>query len=398
MDIVFADDRLIDRIAQSPWGPAERTPSTGGAHRRDAHRPAYSELATADPLTELFETWRDELAADPMPALPRLRPTLVPQVAERPPKRRSMRPALAIAAAIAALLVGTATIGSKNAEEGTALWGITQVVWPNRVESVASAKIVEVQLQRAQTALAAGRSREAQEALRAATEELGKIDPVDGRDGIKQKVDELWETASNQVAAATQDSTSPSSSVTSSADLATLLGSTAPSTLIPAPLVPATSSDPSLADLAGGLVGAPTPVQAPSVAAAALAPALPPTDAGTPVDPSDVAPTSEAPIASIPGAGVGSEVPPPASTDSPPVSETTSLPPPEPVQSAEVAPPASAGQSAPEQSPPAPTPLTQAPEPDPTIDPGTSAVADSLSAPADRRQQRRAVTHPDAAS
>ncbi len=117
VDIVFADDRLIDRIAQSPWGPAERT-STGGAHRRDARRPAYSELATADPLTELFETWRDELAADPMPALPRLRPTLVPQVAERPPKRRSMRPALAIAAAIAALLVGTATIGSKNADAG----------------------------------------------------------------------------------------------------------------------------------------------------------------------------------------------------------------------------------------------------------------------------------------
>src|SRR5690349_15562094 len=105
LDLVFADDRLIDRISQSPWGPAERTPSTGGAHRREAGAFARTEPATADPLAGLFETWRDELAADPMPALPPLRPTLVPQLAERPVKRRSLRPALSIAAAIAALLV-----------------------------------------------------------------------------------------------------------------------------------------------------------------------------------------------------------------------------------------------------------------------------------------------------
>ena len=55
----------------------------------------------------------------------------------------------------------------------------------------------------------------------------------------------------------------------------------------------------------------------------------------------------------------------------------TSLPPPEPVQSTADA-PASVGQSAPEQSPPAPTPLTQTPEPDPTIDPTTSVVANSV--------------------
>ena len=57
LDLVFADDRLIDRIADSPWGPAERM--SPGAHRRgDGAQPVRSELTAADPLAELFETWR----------------------------------------------------------------------------------------------------------------------------------------------------------------------------------------------------------------------------------------------------------------------------------------------------------------------------------------------------
>jgi hypothetical protein len=378
VDVVFADDRLIDRIAQSPWGPAERTPSTGGAHRRDGHRPAYSDLATADPLTELFETWRDELAADPMPALPRLRPALVPQVADRPAKRRSTRPALAIAAAIAALLVGSATIGSKNADPNSALWGITQVVWPNRVQSVASVKTVKEQLKVARTALQAGRSRDAQMALIAATVELGKIDPVDGQDDMTRQVRELMVTASDQAAAATQAGKSTSSSsATSSADLSTLAGTTAPSTLAPAPLVTVTPTEPA-AELAGG-VGAPATVAAPIQSPAlVLVPAL--VAPQTTVEPSAAVPTNVAPGPSSAVPVTESVVPPPASTDPPSSGETTSLPPPEPVQSSpEVAAPASVGQSAPEQSPPAPTSLTQTPEPDPTVDRGMSAVAGSVS-------------------
>jgi hypothetical protein len=377
VDIVFADDRLIDRIAQSPWGPAERTRSTGGAHRRDAHRPAYSELATADPLTELFETWRDELAADPMPALPRLRPTLVPQVAQRPPKRRSMRPALAIAAAIAALLVGTATIGSKNAQEGTALWGITQVMWPDRVESVASAKTVEAKLQVAKSALEAGRSRDAQDALIAASVELGKVDPVDGQEDMTQRVRALWVTASDQAAVSTQSTSSSSSSAASSSGVPTTPGSALQSAVAPVPPILVSSTEAPAAQLAGGPVDAPAPTQQAVVpqqdvpaTAAAVAPPV--------TEPVSDSPT---PASSVPSSA--SEVPPPpVSSEAPPSDETTSLPPPEPVQSAEVPPPVSAGQSAPEQSPPAPTPLTQTPEPDPTIDTGTPA-ADSPSAPAD---------------
>jgi hypothetical protein len=372
---VFADDRLIDRIAQSPWEPVERAPSAGGAHRREAGRPAYSELATADPLAGLFETWRDELAANPMPPLPRLRPALVPQAAERPAKRRSMRPALSIAAAIAALLVGSATIGSKNAAPDSALWTITQVMWPDRVESVSSSNTARDAIAEAKTALKAGRSRDAQLALLKATVALGNVDGVDGLDDMQQQVQDLWVVASpTPKATATQpDGSSASTTAGTSSDLATPLSST-PSALAPAPLVTASTTSPA-AELAGGSVGAPVP---PSAPAPVLVPALELPAPGSDVDPSASVPSTEAPAASSAEQPTASEVPPPSS-DAP--AETTSLPPPEVVQpTAEVVLPASAGQSAPAQSAPAPTPLTQSPEPDPTLDQGTSAVG---SVPAD---------------
>jgi hypothetical protein len=372
---VFADDRLIDRIADSPWGPAARTSSTGAHRRADGAQPAHNDLATADPLVELFETWRDELAADPMPALPKLGPALVPAPAPKPAQRRSLRPALSVAAAIAALLVGTATIGSKNADPESALWRITQVMWPERVQSVASASKVSVALEEARTAIQAGRSRDAQLALLRATVELGNVDPVDGLDDMQQQVQELWVVASPQPksASSTPDGSSASTTPGPTVDLSTLFGSTPPSTLAPVPLVPATTSDPAVADLAG-TVGAPAPTPA-----AAAPPALP-LVLGDSASPSIVVPPLAGPStdAPAPPSSTPAPVTDAPATDVAPSDETTSVPPPAPVEStAPEPPPASQEQSAPEQSPPAPTPLVQSPEPDPTVDPGTSAAADS---------------------
>jgi hypothetical protein len=374
---VFADDRFVDRIAQSPWGLLERASSSGGAHRRDGGRLASTDLATADPLAELFETWRDELAADPMPALPLLRPTLVPQAHDRPAKRRSLRPALSIAAAIAALLVGSATIGSKNAAPDSALWNITQVMWPDRVESVASAKTVEDKLQVAKTALEAGRSRDAREALIAASVELGKVDPVDGQEDMTQRVRALW-VASDQAAVSSQSTSSSSSSATSSSGLPTTPDSAVLSTVAQVPLVIG-STDAQASQLAGGSVDAPPATQQAQQAAPPAA-----TAAAVAVAPSVTVPVTESPAPSTSSPSSASEVPPPppVSSVAPPSVETTSLPSPDPVQSTtEVVPPASAGQSAPEQSPPAPTPLTQTPEPDPSTvaadsQPSTDSPAD----------------------
>jgi len=377
LDLVFADDRLIDRIAESPWGPAERRSSAAGAHRRgDGGQPAPSQLATADPLTELFETWRDELAADPMPALPKLGPTLVPQPVAKPPQRRTLRPALSIAAAIAALLVGTATIGSKNATPESALWGITQVMWPDRVVSVASSGTARDAIAEAKTALQAGRSRDAQLALLRATVALGTVDDVDGLDVMTQEVKDLWVEAlppSKTVPSTTDGSaaSTPDGSSTNLSDLSLLFGTTAASTLAPAPLVLATSSDPSPSELAGGVIEAPAQPQSPG-----SMPAFQEPTTGA-VNPPDPAPSTEAPASPSPEPEPVSEVPPPSS-EAPPADETTSVPPPEPVETtAPVAEPSAVDQSAPEQSAPAPTPLTQTPDPEPTVDPDPAGAVES---------------------
>jgi hypothetical protein len=252
------------------------------------------------------------------------------------------------------------------------LWGITQVVWPDRVQSVASAQKVAEQIEVARTAIHDGRSRDAQIALIAATVELGKIDPIDGQDDMTRQVRELLVTASDQATAATQEASS--TSAPSTTDLSSLLGSTPPSTLVPVPLVPAvTSSDPAVADLAG-TVGAPAPTAAPA------APPVLPLVLGDSASPSIVVPPLAAPStdAPAPPSSTPAPVTDAPATDVAPSDETTSVPPPAPVEStAPEPPPASQEQSAPEQSPPAPTPLVQSPEPDPTVDPGTSAAADS---------------------
>ena len=115
-----------------------------------------------------------------------------------------MRPALSIAAAIAALLVGSATIGSKNAAPDSALWHITQVMWPDRVQSVASRDTALGAIAEAQTAIKAGRSRDAQLALLKATVALGNVDGVDGLDDMQQQVQDLWVVASPTPKATTQ--------------------------------------------------------------------------------------------------------------------------------------------------------------------------------------------------
>ena len=63
----------------------------------------------------------------------------LPHPARSPSRNRALRPALAIAAAIAALLVGSASIGSKDAPRDSPLFALTEVLWPSRAASVASA-------------------------------------------------------------------------------------------------------------------------------------------------------------------------------------------------------------------------------------------------------------------
>lgn len=205
LDDVFADDRLVDAMAQPAIGqPIDAYPviaaGTAGAGpaARDGRRRRLG-VATGDPLIEVLRSWRDELAAVPLPAPPdvhRADSTVLPESVSA--GKRSLRPALAVAAAIAALLVGSATVGSRHASPDGALWAVTEVLWPDHAESVTSRHNVQDALHQAQAALANGRTQQAQLALLRAAVELGKVDDVDGRVDMQAQVDQLWRQAAPQ--------------------------------------------------------------------------------------------------------------------------------------------------------------------------------------------------------
>ncbi|MEP6561496.1 MAG: hypothetical protein ABJD68_10560 [Nakamurella sp.] len=190
LDDVFADDTLIDAIAAGPWGVELGTATAPGSFGRFG---TAGNVVTAEPLTELFGSWRLELASAPIPDPPAI-PKVVDVVAKPSPKR-SLRPALAIAAAIAALLVGSTFVGSRQATEGSALWNVTAVLWPDRVESVASRNKVRTAIAVAETALKQGRSDEAKAVLLNASFEIGKVDDVDGRQDLQNSLEGLWKKA-----------------------------------------------------------------------------------------------------------------------------------------------------------------------------------------------------------
>ncbi len=336
LDAVFADDAEVDRIAEQSAAGAARS---GHVTSPGGRVPPGS----GDPLMDLFRTWRQELTAVPLPPVPDVHGAIGGAPDTVGSGQRSVRAVLAVAAAIAALLVGSATVGSRHAEPDSALWAVTQVLWPDHAKSVTSRQNVQVALQQAQAALATGRTQEAQLALLRAAMELGKVDEGDGRDDMADQVDSMWRVAAPQGVSST---------------------SLAPELLAGEPAGQPPAVAPS-SFLAAGRTGAPAPT---SQRAAATTPA-----AASPT----AAPAAGAPQSGLPAAAEDQSGPalvadgpvPPAAGDQGVVS------PPAPAVAApsSVAGPAVIGPPAPQPSVPAAPPSTSAvpgaAEPPPVVDP-----------------------------
>lgn len=97
-----------------------------------------------------------------------------------------------MAAAIGAVMVGSATVAAAQADPGSALWPITQMVWPDRAESIQSTRNAEVALAEARTALATGRSADARQAILRAETELAGIADTAARDSVRATATRLW--------------------------------------------------------------------------------------------------------------------------------------------------------------------------------------------------------------
>lgn len=201
LDRVLADDSWIDEIGRG--GPASSdgaaTRSTGAHRGSGRHRRGIQ----GEPLRELLDEWRTELSHRPLPPSPVLtRPATAPT---RSPRPRSRRPMLAIAAAIGAVIVGSASISAANATPDSPFWPITRALWPDRAES---ADAVRSSLDQARTALDSGRTGEAQAALWRAADELRRLPEGDEHDAMQQTIVALW-VAATPPSGSTSDAAQP---------------------------------------------------------------------------------------------------------------------------------------------------------------------------------------------
>jgi len=182
---VFADDALIDGLLSERSEPVSVGAGFGG-------RDAGSGAPGADPLIELFDIWREEISSTPLPPMPAVRRVPHPVATGRHRLQRTARPAMLIAAAICALLIGSAAVGSRTAKPGDSLWPLASVLWSDRLDSVRSLNEVNNALAEVQIALDAGRPDDAREALMRATVHLGHVDDLDMPESMPAKVQELW--------------------------------------------------------------------------------------------------------------------------------------------------------------------------------------------------------------
>jgi len=382
---VFADDDLIEAllggrpVAAGSAAPAPWTGRAGGAGVRGS-----------DPLIDLFEVWRDELVAAPLPAKPAVSRAADAVADGHVQRSRSVRPALFIVAAIVALLIGSAAVGSRTARPGDTLWGLASVLWSDRTESVNSVKQVNLAMDRARRLLADGRPTDARTALIQATVELGQIDALDMPESMRADVQTMW----GQLVPATtpsvggqqlwQEAVSPPA--TTSSDRPALASSI--------PRAPATHS---------GRVQT-----RPADPTSAVVPPL--LQAGGPANPGPVnsgpatpSPLAAAGIATPPTASVGNTAPTPAadpSTPSLPAATSEPQVPAVPAPPTESAPVAMTDLSVTEQSPPTPSPTTSEPTtPSPTTpestpsDPRTSEPSTTTTWGTDSRTRRLPDSH-----
>lgn len=140
-----------------------------------------------------------------------------------------------MAAAIGAVMVGSATVAAAQADPGSALWPITQMVWPARAESIQSTRDAEVALAEARSALATGRSADARQAILRAETELAGIADTAARDSVRATATRLWtQSQLGPGGRTTPDGTKSARSSSAPAGRGSATGS---STAVPAPFL-----------------------------------------------------------------------------------------------------------------------------------------------------------------
>jgi hypothetical protein len=193
---VHADDALLDALGRHPWSARGRRRDTNPAARSEQVPDVVRERLFDHPddrrLLDLFVTWRSGLERLPQPAPPC--PEQAAAVISASARRRTLNSMIGVAAAICALLVGSAAIGARTAHPGDVLWPVTQALWSDRADSVVAGNTARQALGQARTALGAGLTSEARSQLDIVSTALPKVAERDGHRVIEADMDDLLST------------------------------------------------------------------------------------------------------------------------------------------------------------------------------------------------------------
>lgn len=173
-----ADDALLDAL--------------GGADPKLADQLGEAEL------NALLLSWSREVDGEPMPELVSV-DTAVTTITSaaanikrerRGHKRRLLIP-VAAAASVLVIAFGGASVAAKEALPGDALWGLTQVLYADKANSVAASFEVKAEFQQARQAIMVGQLDTAREALDQAKVTLESVRDEENHDELYQQHREL---------------------------------------------------------------------------------------------------------------------------------------------------------------------------------------------------------------
>lgn len=127
-------------------------------------------------VSALLRAWRGEIDAVPLPPPVDTR-IAAAIVGAAPARRRSVRPMIAVAAAIAGLLMGSTAIGARSATpDDTLLWPVTELLWGDRVEEVLASIDARQGIDQASKAIDAGHPDQAEAALKGVTVVITRVE------------------------------------------------------------------------------------------------------------------------------------------------------------------------------------------------------------------------------
>lgn len=163
---VVTGDAAIDRLLNAAGGHLDATATVTSVDPSAVLDRIVHESEPAAPVVGRIPPHDADAAGDATASSHRPR---------RPPGRRYLVPLSAAAAALVVTFTGVG-VTARDAQPGDVLWGVTQVLYPDRTTAVDNASFARAELNAAESAIDSGNRAAAEAALRSAKLQMQAID------------------------------------------------------------------------------------------------------------------------------------------------------------------------------------------------------------------------------